>query len=160
MASQGTPVDILGSTFFVPTQSQSPAWGDELHDTVVALAEAVESLSGPSDIPLTNFQLANNQAVAANVTGASFSVSQVRSFMLNYSIYRSTASNEASEVGVLRGTYSSVAGTWNMSRQRTGTGGITFTITNGGQVQYTSSNLAGSSYSGVIRFKAQAFLQS
>lgn len=159
MANQGTPIVISGATFYVPTQSESAPWGDDLHDTVVALAEAVASTSGSSGIPLTTFQLANNQSSSANLTGFSFDVSQVRSFIAQYSLYRATSISEESEVGTIYGTYSSVAATWDFSPQLGGSSTISFSITSGGQVQYTSGNLSGSSYQGQIKFMAVVFLQ-
>lgn len=154
-----TTVTINGENFEVPQQSTSPQWGSELHDTVVALATAVESISGSADIPLTSFSLANNQSSASNITGASFDTGTVRSFILQYSLYRSTASNEEAEVGTLWGTYLSTASVWRLAQNYAGASGITFSITNGGQLQYQSTNLAGASYSGTIKFKAGAFLQ-
>lgn len=155
-----TSVIINGSTYSIPDQGQSPPWGSDLHDLLLALVNSANSVSGPSDIPLTNFNPANNQSAPANLTGASFDTSQVRAFIMQYSIYRSTNSNEESEVGVLYGTYKSVAGTWDMSQTYGGSSGIKFSISNGGQVSYTSTNLAGSSYSAKIKFSAKTFLQT
>lgn len=155
-----TSVTISGSTYDVPENGQSPSWGDDLHDVVVALANASNSASGPSDIPMTSFTVANNTSSVANITGASFDTTLVRSFILNYSVYRTTTTTEMSEVGVLYGTYKSTAATWDFSQQRGGIANITFTITSGGQLQYTTDNFGGSTYSGKMKFYAKSFLQA
>ena len=156
----GTPVTISGTTYNVPVQSQSPAWGDDLHDVVVALAAAANSSAGPSDLPMTSFTIANNTSSVANVTGASFDTTLVRSFILQYSIYRATTTTEKCETGTLYGSYKSTAATWDLAQTYSGDSGVVFTITSGGQIQYTSTNFGGASYSGKLKFYANAFLQA
>jgi hypothetical protein len=155
-----TQVTLNGSTFNIPNQGENPPWGEELTDLLVELVEVSNSSVGTADVLLTSFTVANNQSSAANVTGASFDTSQVRSFIMQYSIYRSTSTNELSEVGHLYGTYKSTAGTWDLAQTYSGSSGVTFTITSAGQIQYTSTNVSGSSYSGKMKFKATAFLQA
>jgi hypothetical protein len=155
-----TQVTINGSTFNIPNQGSNPPWGEELSDLLIALVNVVNSTSGSADILLTNFNVANNQASAANVTGASWDTSQVRSFIMEYSIYRSSTTTEMSEVGNLYGTYKTSSGTWDISQTYGGTSGIVFSITPAGQLQYISSNFSGSSYVGKLKFKALAFLQT
>lgn len=153
-------VVINGSTYKVASQGESPPWGSDQQDLLLALVQVAQSTVGPSDILTTSFNLANNQSSATNITGASFDISTVRGFILSYSIYRSTNSTEVSETGQIFGAYSSTAGTWEIAQQYAGSSGITFTITNGGQIQYQSTNLSGSSYSGKIKFYAKSFLQA
>ena len=161
MANQGTPVVILGSTYYVPVASQDPNWGSDLHDTVVALADASSASSGPADIPTTSFSLANNTASPSNVTSAVFSTTLVRSFIMSYSIYISTTTTEHSANGTLYGNYKSTAATWDLAETYTGSdSGVTFSITSGGQIQYTTTNVGGSSYSGKLKFNAKVFLQA
>lgn len=155
-----TPLVINGTTFQIPDQGQSPPWGDDLHDLLVGITNSLNSVVGSADILTTSFNLTNNQASVANVTGAAFDTSQVRSFVLNYSIYISTSANELSEAGTLYGTYKSTANTWDLSQTYGGSSGVVFTITNAGQIQYTTTNVLGTTYVGKLKFKAQAFLQA
>src|SRR5690348_1015909 len=136
-------VNIAGSTYSIPEQGQSPPWGTDLTSLLQAIVNSINSTSGTADILLTTFNLSNNQSSASNITGAAFDVSQVRSFIFTYSIYRSTDSAELAEVGQLFGTYSSVSSTWDMSQQSGGSSGVTFTITDSGQTKYTSTNMSG-----------------
>lgn len=103
------------------------------------------------DILETSFAAANNQAVAANVTGLAFANGTVRSFKVHGSIVSDATADlfEAFELeGIQRGS------DWVMSDSRTGDESeVVFTITTAGQVQYTSGNYAGFS-SLTIKFRA------
>ncbi len=153
-------VTISGTTYSLPQQGESPPWGDELSDLLQALISVANNTSGTGDILLTSFNLANNVASPTNVTGMTFDTSTVRSAIIQYSIYRSTNSNETSECGNMYVTYSSTAGTWELAQNYAGSSGVIFTITNAGQIQYVSSNLSGTGYVGKLKFLAKAFLQA
>lgn len=154
------PVTINGTIYQIPEQGQSPPWGDDLTPLLQAIVEVINSTSGSSDILITSFNLANNVSSAANVNGLVFDTSQVRSAIVSYSISRSTSLSEFSEAGQIYVTYSNTLGSWEISQDFAGTSGISFSITNGGQIQYTSTNMSGTSYVGKLKFKAQAFLQT
>lgn len=155
-----TPVVISGTTYNLPVQGQNPPWGSDLSDIISALVTTINGLSGSSDILTTNFTIVNNQSSVANVTSLSFSTTAVRSAIVSYSIYRSTSTNEASECGQIYVTYKSTAGTWEIAQNYAGSSGVVFSITNTGQIQYTSTNLAGTGYVGKMKFKAITFLQT
>lgn len=155
-----TIVTLNGTNYTVSAQGASPPWGDDQADLLLELVSIAQSTSSSSDIVTTSFNLANNVASVANVTGASFDTSLIRGFIFSYSVYRNTNSNEASEVGQLYGTFSTTAGTWEMSQTYAGNAGVTFTITNAGQIQYVSTNISGTSYVGKMKFAAKTFLQA
>lgn len=118
---------------------------------------AVENYLG-SVISETQFNLANNQSAPANITGLLFDPGTIGVFLVDYRVYRKTTDTGATELaegGALRGIYSPVAGTWELTQDRGGDAGITFSVTNAGQIQYTSSNIAGTPASSYIRFKAR-----
>lgn len=102
-----------------------------------------------------NFTIANNQSVAANVTGLLFDGISTRSFILDYSIYRQTdtASSALAQVGQLRGVYNTQSSTWFMSDDFSGqNAGVTFSILNSGQIRYTSTNITGVNYLGTLKY--------
>lgn len=106
-----------------------------------------------------SFTLANNQASAADITGLIFSPSTYRGFKIEYSIYRetSTVGSGAAQIGQLRGIYNTKLAEWYLSEDFSGnSSGIEFSITSGGQIQYTSSNfdaINGSpSYIGTLKY--------
>ncbi len=113
----------------------------------------VDSVSGASagDIAETSFALANNQTTPANVTGFAFANATVRSFEALVSV-EIDATADLFEVFTLRGIQKGAS--WDMSVTANGDDSqVVFSITNAGQVQYSSGNIAGFS-SGLIKFRA------
>lgn len=115
-----------------------------LYWTAVAAASS-------GDINETSFSLANNQASPANVTGFAFANATVRSFEALVSV-NIDATSDLFEVFTLRGIQRGAD--WDMSVVSNGDDSlVSFSITNAGQVQYTSGNYSGFS-SGAIKFRA------
>lgn len=115
------------------------------------LSFASVSTGSPGDIAQTSFSLADNQASPANVTGFAFANASVRSFdaLVSVSIDATSDVFETFKLlGVQRGS------DWSLSVESTGDdSGVAFSITNAGQIQYTSSSYAGFA-SGTIKFRA------
>lgn len=103
------------------------------------------------DIQETSFSMANNQASPANVTGLAFANGVVRGFKALVTIEIDATSDlyEVVEIiGIQRGA------DWSISYSSSGDDSqVLFSITNAGQIQYTSANLAGF-VSGLIKFRA------
>lgn len=148
-------VTVGTEVFEIPIQGENPDWGEEVTDWAVAVSNQLNSISGASDIPNTTFTLANNQSAAASINGFAFSTTFVRAFQAEYFIERDTDSTtKVTESGILYGNYNSEDGSWDLNQEAVGDAGITFSITGAGQVQYVSTNIAGSSYTGQIKFSA------
>lgn len=99
------------------------------------------SLSSAGDINETSFSGANNQVAAADVTGLAFANGTVRSFKALVSVYVD-ATSSLYEVYELMGIQKGAS--WDMSASSTGDSSlVSFSITNSGQVQYTSGNYTG-----------------
>ena len=108
-------------------------------------------LNSAGDLNEQSFSMANNQASPADVTGLAFSTANVRSFKTLISV-TIDATADKFEAFELLGVYKN--GSWDMAQQATGDdSGVLFTITNAGQIQYTSTNNAGF-VSGTIKFRA------
>jgi hypothetical protein len=87
------------------------------------------------DIVVTSFTAADNQVAAADVTGFAFANGTVRSFDAQVSIVRASTYQVLQLVGIQKGA------SWEMSQSTTGDDcGLTFTITNAGQIQYVSTS--------------------
>lgn len=103
------------------------------------------------DIPLTSFSAADNQASPADITGFAFANASVRSFKALVSVTLDATSDlfESFELlGVQKGA------TWDLSQSAVGDdSGVVFSITNAGQIQYTSPSSAGF-VSLTIKFRA------
>ena len=103
------------------------------------------------DIPLTNFNIANNQAVMTDITGFLFDPLQVRSFEALVSVYVD-ATSKLYESFKIQGLNKDTG--WVTSIDSIGDdSGVWFDVTNAGQVQYTSKTYAGY-VSGKMSFRA------
>ncbi len=110
---------------------------------------------GNGFIPETAFTFANNQSLA-NVTGLLFSSTTSRSAYVWITVRRVTASVDVySEVNLWL-TYKASTSTWQISdyTEHGDASGITWSITDGGQVQYVSDSQSGSGYTGASTFSA------
>lgn len=120
---------------------------NELQSDINALAVA-----SAGDINETSFAAANNQAAAVNVTGLAFAAGVTRGFrvLASVSIDATADTYETFElIGINKG------GTFDMAASAVGDDtGVVFSITSGGQVQYTSASSAGF-VSNTIKFRAQ-----
>jgi len=156
-ASRSLVVDITGTTAL----GASPDGADEIlvYDvsgsarrkiTVTELLAGVV-VGSPGDINETSFAAANNQPAATTITGFAFASASVRSFkaLISVEIDATADLYEAFElVGVNK------SGSFDMAVSAVGDdSGIVFSITAGGQVQYTSTNLSGF-VSNTMRFRA------
>ena len=153
-------VTISGTTYTLNQQGDSPPWGEDLSSLLEALVEVANSVVGTGDILTTSFSVANNISSATNITGLVFDPAQIRSAIISYSVYRSTNSTELSEAGQIMVTYKSTANSWELARYSVGDAGLTFTMLPSGQMQFTSTNMSGTGYSGLLKFNAKAFTQT
>ena len=96
---------------------------------------------GISSLYGSSFNAANNVTSASNITGFVFNSSSVISFTANVTVVINATTN-LYETFTLNGSYSSSGWTLN-STSRGDISGIVFSITTGGQVQYTSTSISG-----------------
>lgn len=128
-------------------------------NTQIPSALAVKTYADniPSSIIVsqTSFTIANNQSSAANITGLLFSPTLFRSVKIEYALYRQTdtAGSARAQMGQLRFVYNTQAASWFVSDDFAGQdAGVTFSITSSGQIQYTSTNISGTNYSGNLKY--------
>lgn len=148
----------------VPVRDYSPtapSWWNSLRTAGIKL----QNMFGTGYVSPTEFTIVNNQSSVADVTGLAFAGASVRSFEARVQIYRNSTGGGATELAAactLRGVYKSTAGTWELTVHSTsgdmiedfGPGGILFSITAAGQVQYTSHNMSGTGATSKMTFKA------
>lgn len=157
------PIELIvnNQPYNYPLPGDPPGWGQDASGWAEAVTLALQDLQSPTDIPQTTFTVSNNVSSASNVTGLAFNTGLVRAAFIKYSIYRTSTSNPSgnAESGYMTLVYDNLAtsGTkWSLSvgpMANGGAAGVTFTVTDAGQVQYQSTNL-GSGYSGVMKFQA------
>ena len=103
------------------------------------------------DIPQTSFVIANNQSAPANVTGLAFANGSIESAEVQYSIVIN-ATTSLYESGFIHLIQQS--GTWSIAQMANfDNTNVIFSVTNAGQVQYTSPSYTGYS-SGKMQFRA------
>lgn len=153
---------VNGQTYLYPENRDSPPWGEEATAWAQAVTNTLLSIAGSGDILETTANIANNQVAPANVVGLNFDPSLIRGGVVTYSVYRvttSTGAMEAVETGTMYLGYLSNAASWDLAVVGGQGAGITFSVTSGGQVQYTTTNFTGSNYSGTMKFVAKALTQ-
>ncbi len=157
-----TPLLVNGNTYNYPLNNDNAPWGEDSTAWSVAVTEVLNSVVGTGDIVPTVALIVNNQVSPANITGLIFSPTIIRGAIVEYVVYRNSTGSgatEAVEVGTMYVSYKSVATQWDVAVIGGQGASVTFSITNAGQIQYTSSNFTGSTYSGTIKFRARAFVQ-
>lgn len=152
-------ITIDNETFEYPSSGQSPNWAESATDTIVKIAEVLNSLKNMDDILTTTATIANNQSSLLNINGLIFDNSRVRCAQIYYCIYRVTNSSELAESGTIDIVYKNNANSWEVNRSFAGNSEVVFSVLPSGQIQYTSSSVSGTGYSGVIKFSAKTLPQ-
>lgn len=152
-----------------PDQGANPAWGTNVTVWASAVTTFITGFVAPGDILQTYVTLSNNTSSSSNILNFFFDAAIVRSFNADYSIYRviknssNTITLEYSEEGIVSGTYKNGTNSWEFTQQGLSlqSSGVILSITNAGQVQYTSTNIStpvGGSQSIKIGFRARTII--
>lgn len=127
--------------------------GTAVSDTLVLVNPDQASSAFFQSAVQADILIANNQVAPANLTNLVFDGETTNNFRVGYTLTRSSSLESYAQTGELRGVYNTVTNTWFMSDNFTGeNAGVSFTITNLGQIQYTSSNLTGTGYVGTFEY--------
>lgn len=158
----GTGTDDVNSrdvpANFTPSNYTPSQVGTEGTDKVSAHLKGIDDFlatagGSTGDIAPTSFSAANNQVSAANVTGFAFANGTVRAFKAIVSV-SIDATTDLFEQFTIDGIQK--ASSWEIAVSSVGDASlVVFSITNAGQIQYTSGNYAGF-VSATIKFRAQA----
>lgn len=151
---------VNNTIYNYPDPGTEPGWGNDATEWAKAITEAVDSLAGAGSIVETQSIIANNISVATPVAGLQFNSALTKSAIVFYRIFRDTdITTPVTEQGELQITLDNT--TWKLSRTITvgDSAGVLMDIDSVGQVNYTSSNISGSSYEGFIRFKTNYILK-
>jgi len=128
----------------------TPADSNDWNTQPTFIDDAIDQLAAQHHE--TSFSIANNQAIAANVTGLAFANADIRAAFVKYSIFIDATSDlyEAGELELIqRGS------DWMLSQETTGDNSlVVFDVDTNGQVTYTSSNYSGF-VSGTMKFETQ-----
>lgn len=155
-------INIGGTIINFPSSGQSPNWSEAVIEFAQAVESALQGIVGPFDIAPQIYTMTSNVNTDIDVSNLAFPTSQVRGAFIRYSVFRTTTTNTVSESGNLIVTYNPDAATnekWAITRDFVGDADITFSITDVGQVTFSTTSLAGASHTGAITYTAQALLQ-
>lgn len=150
---------VNNQPFEYPEQGEQQPWAEGATGWANEVTKVLNSVNGPSDILESSATINNNITIPTDISGFFFDSTTVRSFAVRGNIYRNIDGTEHTEEFLLTGLYQGTSG-WALGQQGLGSAGVSFTITNLGQIQYTSSNLAGSVHTGLIKFRGVGILQA
>jgi hypothetical protein len=157
-------INISGTIIEIPESGAAPSWADAWISFAQAVEAALSATSGAYDVPPQVFNIdIYNPGVDIALPLFSFPVSAVRGVDISYCVFRNTSVATAAEKGTLQAVYNPagpVGNKWNVSRDFTGDGQISFSITDTGTVTFTTATIAGSNHIGRISYAAKAILQS
>lgn len=156
---------VNNTVFQYPSPGDEPGWGEAATSWAQEVTDVLNSLLGPDDILETSFNINNNVSSATNITGLLFNTASARGAIIEYSIYRVSTLNPSgnAETGIMTLIYddsASAGNKWTLTIGNiAGGSGVHFSITDTGQLQYTSTDIDSVGYSGVVKFKARALQQ-
>jgi hypothetical protein len=132
-------------------QYHTDARGDVRYYTKAQVDALIGAGGSPGDINEKSYSFSNSQVVPESITDFAFSNATVRSFNAIVSV-KIDADSDLYEVFDLHGIQK--GSEWDLSISSSGDStGIMFSITNSGQLQYTSENYTGF-VSGTMKFRA------
>lgn len=163
-------ITIKGTVINFPDSGSSPNWSPAVIQAVEALADAVNTIAGTFDIsPQVQNIDQNNSSVNITINNLSFPVVDVRSAVIYYTVHRVTQDSgppdgqDVSEEGTLEILYNEsnpITEKWSMVRSGQGDANISFSITDLGQVQFTTTSIGTGTHTGIISFRALAILNA
>lgn len=150
--------------FEYPVAGDEPGWGQPASDWAAEVTDVLSDLLGSNDITQTSFNIQNNISVFTDISSLSFNTGQVRSAIIQYSIYRTSTANPSgqAESGIIAIVYDNAAPVnqkWSVTQTANGNAGVLFNVTDSGQFQYKSTDINSTGYSGLMKFRAQTLLQ-
>lgn len=157
-------ITIQGTVIEFPESAQSPNWAEPVIQFAEAVELALASVVGPYDVPAQVLNIdAYNPGTDIDITALNFPATEVRSAFIRYALYRETSVTSAYEAGEITIVYNPngpVNQKWELGRRGLGDGSIDFSISDVGQISFTTGTLAGINHTGNLTFVAQSVLQS
>lgn len=160
----------------IPSTIVDAAWANAVQENIVQfilsrgivltkgdhtqLTAAIASAS--QDTSSAPFSLANDITIFANITGLILDKTKYKSAVITCDVYRKTATLEYSTIVILSLIYFPVLNQWKLApveeKSPGPLSGVTFAVdSTTGQVSYKSSNMAGGTYDGYLRYKLSRF---
>jgi hypothetical protein len=157
------PITINGTIVNFPSSGDSPNWSPAVIQFAQLVAAALQFSFGPFDIPPQTYTMTSNVNTNVALPNLAFPPSEVQGAIINYCVFRNTNSTVASETGQIFVNYNSSFPTgqkWEISTNHVGIAQITFSISDVGQVQFSTTSITGTGYTGFITYQASAILNN
>jgi hypothetical protein len=159
---------IKGTPVAIPDSAQSPNWAPGIIQAFEALTDAVNSVTGAFDVSPQVLNIdANNNSNDVDVNNLNFPASEVRAATVYYSVFRKTQNSgppdgqELTEAGTLEISYNDARPStqkWEIVRVYQGEANISFSITDLGQIQFSTTPLTGINHTGTLSYRAISIL--
>ena len=110
--------------------------------------------------------MTSNANTNVSLPNLSFSTTNVVGAIIDYSVFRNTTGSGAvteTQTGSIVINYNATNPTgnlWEISDEHVGIANTTFSITDVGQVQFSTIAITGTGYNGFVTYQAKAILQS
>lgn len=165
-------ITIKGTTISIPSSGASPNWSPAIIEAFQALTDAVNVFTGSFDVaPQTKNIDIYNSSSNIDIDNLIFPPTDVRAVTIFYTVHRITEESapaagdnrEVAETGTLQCVYNNSRPStqkWEMIRTGAGEAEIDFSITDLGQVQFTTTALTGINHTGIIAYRALAILNA
>lgn len=163
-------ITIKGTTIELPSSGSSPNWAPAIVEAFEALADAVNSISATFDVaPQAQNIDANNSSTNVDLNNLNFPSSEVRAATIYYTVYRKTDNSgppdgqEVTEAGTLEINYNNaypITQKWEMARVYEGEAYISFSISDLGQISFSTTALTGTNHTGIVSYRAISILNS
>lgn len=152
-----TPATVVDDTWLNQVQEElcsvveytGVALDDAQEDQLLSAINYLIHIGGNNQ---SNLTIANNTGSPTNV-GFSVESSIYHGMKIPYTLERKTATQSKQSMGCLYVVRNSFTNAWRITREQffDDDDGVVFSITSGGQIQYTSDDLTGGTYSGLLR---------
>jgi hypothetical protein len=153
-------INIGGTIINFPDSAQSPNWAPPIIQFAEAVALALSSIIGPFDVSPQIYTMISNVNTNVALPSLAFPTANVRGATITFTVYRHSTGISGvtfAEIGTLEVIYN--GSTWELSDEHTGLSDVTFSITNQGQVQFSSTGIPGAGPIGFIGYTAKALQQ-
>ena len=164
-------VIIKDTPINIPVSGESPNWAPAITQAIQELADAVNSVGSAYDVSLQTLRI-DQYPSATNIIieNLYFSPTHVLSSQIFYAVKRSTetegssAAQSVAEEGLLEIVYNPdnpTSNKWEIVRTFSGDGKISFSITDLGQIRFSTSAMdSGIDHKGTISFRALSIVNS
>ena len=154
-------ITINGTVITLPSSGASPNWSPAIIEAFKQIEQALNSVSGQFDVPQQTMSITAFPSATATIDNLSFPTSRVRAATIFYSVYRQTDAIEVSEAGTLEICYNDSRPNnekWEIVRTGEGDASISFSISDSGQVSFTTSPVSGTTTEATLAYRAISVL--